>query len=209
MKNILLVVAGFVIHISVFGQGMQELPERTFSANLGAGKNGTGDLYGLIVGFEYEQQFRPKLSWSTELAMTIHDGEDQLFVQIDGFPRENMSYRFTTAGMQLAGKIGYHALRTKNADYGIKLGVAARYQSTSLADDREILFPALTGYPVPLRILRNTEPQRTIAAVAITQLFARYTFRKNIVVGVLTGLQLDTNGDVIFPQFSFTLGKRF
>lgn len=209
MKNTLLVVAGLLIHISVFAQGNKELPKRIFSANLGAGKSGTGDLYGLMVGFEYEQQFRAKLSWSTEFGMTIHDGEDQLLVQLDNFPREDMSYRFTTAGMQLAGKIGYHAIRTKNADYGIKLGVAARYQSTSLADDREILFPALTGYPVPVRILRNYEPQRTIAGVALTQLFARYTFRKDIVVGALTGLQLDTNGDVIFPQFSLSVGKRF
>ncbi|MCE7065215.1 hypothetical protein [Dyadobacter sp. CY326] len=209
MKKILLVVVVLLIHISVFGQGIPELPKQIFSANLGTGKSGTGDLYGLMVGFEYEQQFRPKLSWSTEFAMTIHDGEDLLLVQLDNFPREDMSYRFTTAGMQLAGKISYHAVRTKNADYGIKLGVAARYQSTSLADDREILFPVLTGYPLPVRILRNTEPQRTIAAVAITQLFARYTFRKNIVVGALAGLQLDTNGDVIFPQFSFSVGKRF
>ncbi|MCF0050671.1 hypothetical protein LXM25_11415 [Dyadobacter sp. LJ53] len=209
MKKILLVIVGSIIHICVLGQGVRELPGQMISAQLGAGKNGTGDLYGLMVGFEYEKLFRPKLSWSTELAMTIHDGEDQLLVQLDNFPQEDMSYRFTTAGMQLAGKIGYHAVRTKNADYGIKLGVGARYQSTSLADDREILFPALTGYPIPLRILRNTEPQRTIAAVALTQLFARYTFKRNIVAGALAGLQLDTNGDVIFPQFSFSIGKRF
>ncbi|GGB78777.1 hypothetical protein [Dyadobacter sediminis] len=209
MKNILLWVVGFLLHTNAFGQGIQELPKRLLSTNIGAGKHGTGDLYGLMVGFEYEKQFRPKLSWSTELAMTIHDGEDLLLVQLDHSPQEDMSYRFTTAGMQLAGKIGYHAVRTKNADIGIKLGVAARYQSTSLADDRVLLFPALTGYPYPLRILRNTEPQRTIAAVAITQLFARYTFGKDIVVGALAGMQLDTNGDVIIPQFSISIGKRF
>lgn len=209
MKNIILLVISFLIHTTVFGQRTQELPRRILSTNLGAGKHGTGDLYGLMAGFEYEQQFRPKLSWSTEFAMTIHDGEDLLLVKQDNLPQQDMSYRFTTAGMQLAGKIGYHAVRTKNADYGIKLGVAARYQSTSLADDRELLFPALTGYPFLVRILRNTEHQRTIAAVALTQLFARYTFGKDIVVGALAGLQLDTNGDVIFPQFSVSIGKRF
>lgn len=209
MKNLLLLIAGFLIHTNVFGQRTQELPKRILSANIGAGKHGTGDLYGLMVGFEYEKQFRPKLSWSTEFAMTIHDGEELLLVKLDNLPQEDMSYRFTTAGMQFAGKVGFHAVRTKNADIGIKLGVAARYQSTSLADDRVLLFPALTGYPFPLRILRNTEPQRTIAAVALTQLFARHTFGKDIVVGALTGLQLDTNGDVLFPQFSLSIGKRF
>lgn len=179
------------------------------SANPGAGKLGTGDLYGVMVGFEYEKQFRPKLSWSTEVAMTIHDGEDLLIVKRDNFPQEDMSYRFTTAGIQWAGKIGYHVVRTKNADYGVKLGVAARYQSSSLSDDRELIFPAGTGLALPVRILRNTDPQRTIAAVALAQLFARYTFKGNIVVGLLTGLQIDTNQDVIFPQFSLTIGKRF
>lgn len=209
MKYILIAVAGLMAHFGTCAQGVPDPPRRMISANLGAGKHGTGDLYGLIVGFEYEQAFRPRLSWSTEFAATVHDGEDQLLVKRDNFPQEDMSYRFTTAGMQLAGKIGFHAFRTRIADVGVKLGAGVRYQSSSLADDSELIFPIATGYPVPVRVLRNTQPQRTIAAVGVLQLFARYTLRRNFALGGLLGGQVDTNGDTIIPQFSLTIAKRF
>ncbi|MCF0054774.1 hypothetical protein [Dyadobacter sp. CY356] len=209
MKSIIL--SGLLLGFSgsLFGQSVYSLPARILSTNIGIGKAGTGDIYGVIVGFEYEKHFRPKLSWSTEFATSIHDGSDQLLVTLDNQPQQDMSYRYTTAGIQLAGKLGYHFVRTKQADFGIKLGILTRYQSSSLSDDREILFPALTGYPLPVRILRNTDPQRTLAAGALLQLFARYTFKKNILVGATAGFQMDTNGDVIFPAFAVTIGKRF
>lgn len=195
--------------VNSFAQSIQSLPSRFLSTNIGLSKAGTGDIYGLMIGFEYEKLFRPRLSWSTEFATSIHDGSDHLLVTIDNQPQQDMSYRYTTAGLQLAGKLGYHFVRTKRADYGVKLGVLARYQSSSLSGDSEILFPALTGYQLPVRILRNTDPQRTIAAGALLQLFARYTFKKNIVVGGTVGLQIDTNQDVMFPALAITIGKRF
>ncbi|WP_159466900.1 hypothetical protein [Dyadobacter sp. 3J3] len=209
MKKILFFSICLVISVNSFSQNTQSLPSRLLSTNLGLSKAGTGDIYGVMIGFEFEKQFRSKLSWSTELATSIHDGSDLLLVKVDNQPQQDMSYRYTTAGIQLAGKLGYHFVRTSRVDLGIKLGVLARYQSTSLSDDREILFPALTGYPLPVRILRNTEPQRTIAAGALMQLFARYTLKKNIAIGATTGLQMDTNGDVMFPAFALTIGKRF
>lgn len=209
MKNVIFVIIGILIHLDGYGQGIQDMPRRMITANLGVGKHGTGDLYGFMSGFEYEKMFLPRFSWSTEFGTSIHDGKELLLVQVDGFPQEDMSYRYTIAGMQLSGKVGFHAVRTSIADYGVKLGAAARYQSSSLADVSETLYPILTGYPIPVRILRNIEPQRTIAAVAILQLFARYTFKGNILVGALVGAQMDTNGDVIIPQFSLSIGRRF
>lgn len=209
MKTLLIFIISLLLTGTLFSQNIQPLPSRLLSTNIGLSKAGTSDIYGLIIGFEYEKQFRPRLSWSTEFATSIHDGSDHFLVTLDNQPQQDMSYRYTTAGIQLAGKLGYHFIRTKRADYGVKLGVLARYQSSSLSDDREILFPALTGYPLPVRILRNTEPQRTLAAGALLQLFARYTFKKNIAVGATVGLQVDTNGDVMFPALAITIGKRF
>lgn len=209
MKSKLLLSVIFLIHVNTFGQGIQSMPNRIFSTNIGLGKLGTGDKYGFMIGMEYEKQFRPKLSWSTELTTTIHDGYDLLVIEQSNGLKQDMSYRYTTAGVQLAGKLGYHFLRTKIADYGVKLGVLARYQSSSLANDREVIFPISTGYPFPVRILRNNDPQRTIAAGAILQAFTRYTFKKNITLGASIGLQIDTNQDVIFPAWALMIGKRF
>lgn len=209
MKKILLLVISVLLTGTSFSQNIQSLPSRMVSTNIGLSKAGTGDLYGIFIGFEYEKQFRPRLSWSTEFATSIHDGSDHLLVTVDNQPQQDMSYRYTTAGIQLSGKLGYHFLRTKQSDFGVKLGVLARYQSSSLSGDSEILFPALTGNPFPVRILRNSGPQRTIAAGALLQLFARYTFKKNIAVGATLGLQMDTNQDVMFPALAITIGKRF
>jgi hypothetical protein len=208
MKKLLLLGICLLLTEKSIGQGIQPLPNRLFSANIGFGKAGSGDIYGVQVGFEYEKKFRPRLSWSTEFTTTIHDGYDLFLVQVEGQPQEDMSYRFNTTGMQLAGKIGYHFLRQKRVDFGVKVGALARYQTSSLSSN-EILFPPLTGYPLPVRILRNNEPQRTIAAGGLFQLFGRYTFKRNIAIGATAGMQFDTNGDIIFPQFSLTIGKRF
>lgn len=209
MKKIMVLGFCLVMSVNAIGQSSQSLPGRFLSTSIGLSKAGTGDIYGVMIGFEFEKLFRPRLSWSTEFATSIHDGSDHLLVTIDNQPQQDLSYRYTTAGVQLAGKLGYHFIRTKRADFGVKLGILARYQSSSLSDDREILFPALTGYPLPVRILRNTDPQRTLAAGALLQLFVRYTLKQNIAIGATTGLQMDTNGDVMFPALAITIGKRF
>lgn len=208
-KNLLVCIICLLLTANSFGQAVQSLPDRSFTTNIGLSKLGTGDMYGIMIAMEYQKQFRPRFSWSTELATTIHDGYDLLLVKLDNQPQQDMSYRYTIAGIQLAGKLGYHFVRSKSVDFGAKLGVLARYQSSSLSDSGEILFPSSTGYPLPARIIRNREPQRTIAAGAMLQLFAKYTFKKNVVVGATTGLQLDTNGDTMFPVLALSIGKRF
>lgn len=209
MKKLLLFCISLFIAKTSISQNLQTIPKQLFSTNIGLVKLGTGDMYGLMIGMEYEKQFRPKLSWSTELATTIHDGSDLLLVKLDNGAEQDLSYRYTIAGAQIGMKLGYDLLRTNKIHFGIKAGLLARYQSSSLADDREILFPALTGYPLPVRILRNTEPQRTFAGGAILQLFARHSLKNNITIGAITGIQMDTNGDVMFPQLLLSIGKRF
>lgn len=187
----------------------QIVSNQAIKLNAGRGKLGTGDIQGLMLGVEYERYFQKRLSWSTELGMTIHDGSDLLLVTEANGEVHDLSYRYTTAGAQLAGKIGYHFLRTKNWDAGIRIGGLFRYQSSSVPDDVTMLFPIATGLPVPVFINENTSPQRTYSVGGISQLFVSYTIKKKIILGLVTGLQLDTNGDTIFPQLSFTIGRRF
>ncbi|NIJ52831.1 hypothetical protein [Dyadobacter arcticus] len=219
MKRLLLLAFSIFLFQKSFAQETQPIPGepspgesspgKMLAVNIGRSRAGSGDLNGLAVGVEYEKLFRPKLSWASELGMTIHDGSDLLLVTWDDGRQEDLSYRHTTAGIQLAGKLGYHFVKSNHFDAGLKLGGLLRYQSSSLANDREILFPILTGYPLPVTIIRNTGPQRTVAVGGMLQLFGRYTFRKNLAAGFVTGIQADSNGDVFFPTLAVSIGTRF
>ena len=111
--------------------------------------------------------------------------------------------------LSLLVKIGYNFVKTKNLDFGVRLGVLFRYQSSSVPDDVTMIFPIATGLPVPIFINENMSPQRTYSVGAMSQLFASYIIQQKIILGLTTGLQLDTNGDTIFPQLAFTIGRRF
>lgn len=187
----------------------QMLPNQALKLNIGRAKLGTGDIQGLMLGVEYEKFFQRKLSWSAELGMTIHDGSDLLLVTEATGKVHDLSYRYTTAGAQLAGKIGYHFLRTEKWNFGVRIGGLFRYQSSSVPDDMTTLFPIATGLPVPVFIGEHTSSQKTYSVGAVSQLFAGYTIRQKIILGITTGLQLDTNGDTMFPQLLLTVGRRF
>lgn len=206
MSKFLLIV---LCIISVQTAYSQTLPDQSIKINIGRGRHGTGDVQGLLLGVEYEKYFQKRLSWSTELGMTIHDGSDLLLVTEASGEVHDLSYRYTTAGAQLAGKIGYHFLRAKNWDSGIRIGGLFRYQSSSVPNDITTLFPVATGLPLPVYINEHSTPQRTYSVGGISQLFVNYAIKQKIILGLVTGLQLDTNGDTIFPQLSFTIGRRF
>ncbi|TKT93765.1 hypothetical protein [Dyadobacter frigoris] len=210
MKKNLFLIFFLICNIKqAISQNTRLLPTQSLKLNIGRGKLGTGDIQGLMLGVEYERYFQKRLSWSTELGMTIHDGSDLLLVTEASGEVHDLSYRYTTAGAQLVGKIGYYFLRTKNWDMGVRIGGLFRYQSSSVPDDVTMLFPIATGLPVPIFINENTSPQRTYSVGGISQLFVSYTIKQKILLGLTTGLQLDTNGDTIFPQLSFTIGRRF
>lgn len=207
-KKLLLLILLLSFKESLAQYGLK-LPSRSLKFNIGRGKLGTGDIQGLMLGVEYEKFFQKRFSWSAELGMTIHDGSDLLLVTEASGEVHDLSYRYTTAGAQLVWKIGYHFLRTKNWDAGVRIGGLFRYQSSSVPDDVTMLFPIATGLPVPVFINENTSPQRTYSVGGISQIFASYTIKQKIILGLVTGLQLDMNGDTIFPQLSFTIGRRF
>lgn len=206
MQKFLLLTLFVIITQSAYSQTQ---PNQALILNIGRAKLGTGDVQGLILGVEYEKFFQRKLSWSAEIGMTIHDGSDLLLVTEASGKVHDLSYRYTTAGAQLAGKIGYHFLRTENWNLGVRIGGLFRYQSSSVPDNRTTLFPIATGLPLPVFINEHTTSQKTYSVGAVSQLFVNYTIRQKIIFGITTGLQLDTNGDTIFPQLSFTIGRRF
>lgn len=207
-KTVLFTILIFSFQLAP-AQNLPEFPTRTIKLNIGKSRHGSGDIPGVMVGIEYEKHFLRKLSLSSEIGFTIHDGSDLLLVTQTNGQVLDLSNRYTTAGIQLNEKFGYNFFKTKKYDFGIRLGGLFRYQSSSLEDASTTYSPYLTGLPYPITVNEHTSPQRTYSVGVISQLFASYTINQKIILGVTTGLQLDTNGDTIFPQLSFTIGRRF
>jgi len=202
-------IAFLFTHISVAQTRSPDL-SRSIAFNAGFTKHGTGDMRGIMFGFSYEKKFRPQLAWGVELGTTIHDGSYGLLVNYNGQEPVDMSYRFTVAGAQLVGRVGYDFIRSPRIDLGLRLGALVRYQSSSLPNQLSTYFPGPgSQFPFPVYLAVQSEPQRTVSLGAQSQLFLNYNVGRKMFVGASAGLQLDTNGDTMFPQLLVSVGRRF
>lgn len=170
--------------------------------------HGTGDMKGISFNTEYQQYFKKKISWSLGLGGTIHDGSFPVFFTDPSGNNIDGSIRYVTAGVQVFSHLGYSILKTNEHQFQIRFGGLIRYQSSSYYDDVTVLYPIATGLPVPVNIFQNSTPQKTFAFGGSGQILYNYTLKGNIVVGILTGIQTDTNGDTI-TQLSIIIGKKF
>lgn len=205
MKKLILLLL-LITSFSLFSQ--TKLPKQQFEIIAGRSTHGTGDLRGLIFISEYSKYFTKKLSWTAALGGTIHDGSLPLFFNDPGSQSIDGSIRYTTAGVQTAGYLGYSFIRTNRHEVQVRAGALLRYQSSSYYNEVSVLYPLATGLAIPVNYFVNTTPQRTFAFGGSSELLYSYTFKKEISLGVLAGLQTDTNGDTI-TQTALTIGKRF
>lgn len=183
-----------------------ELSRYHLQVSAGRCFHGSGDLRGVIFSTNFSKYFKKRISWSTELSGTIHDGSFPLFFDYNG-EQVDGSIRYTVAGVQLSGHIGYRIISKLQNELQIKMGVLCRYQSSSLTDDVSILYPPATNLQFPVVVFNNVGPLRTIAPGGSIQLHYNYTFNKKFTVGLLAGFQADTEGDNLF-QTSLTAGIR-
>lgn len=182
-----------------------DLPTELIRVDAGISNHSTGDMAGYIISTEYIKFFKPKLAWSAGINTSIHDGAVPLgYADPDNNPID-ASIRYTTGGVQLAGKFIFTPVRSEKHTIGISFGALGRYQSTSYFDTMSISYPQATGLPYPVVTFINRNPQRTLAIGGITQLFYQYTLNKKIFLGFTTGAQADSNGDML-SQLAFTVG---
>jgi hypothetical protein len=188
----------------------QKLPERALQLTLGYGKHGSGDLNGIIFGAEYTKHYQSKVSLNYNFRGSIHTGKDEIIVNgtPNGIPID-ASVRYTTAGVQFGVDAGYSFVRNSNNEMRVSFGPFARYQSASNGSDGYAMYnPNQTGIPTVLIGYFNRTPQQTISIGGILQLNYNYTFNNKNYVGIVTGFQTDTNGDVM-PQVGLAIGTRF
>ncbi len=182
--------------------------ERQLNLFIGRSIHGTGDMRGWILVTEYVKNYKKRLSWIVGVGGTIHDGVFSNYFTAPNGSEVDGSIRYTTAGFQATNHIGYDLLKTDENRLQIRAGALLRYQSSSYYDYIEISYPPITGLPIPVVIFNNTTPQRTFAVGGSAEIFYNYSITPKILIGVLAGLQTDTNGDTI-TKLSLSVGRRF
>ncbi|MDR6193306.1 hypothetical protein [Siphonobacter sp. SORGH_AS_0500] len=182
--------------------------KRSLSIDLNYSKHGSGDLPGVFINTEYSEFFKKKWSYSLGIGYSLHDGNYPLFYSDDRGNNYDGSYRYTTGGIQVAGKIGYSFVRTERSNLMAKLGVLGRYESSSFYDQIVVFFPAATQLPFPVMVLYNMHPQRTISLGGILSVNYSYSITSKVAVGINGAIQTDTNGDTI-RQYGLSILRTF
>lgn len=207
MKPLLLFL--FLIPILLTAQNTTTLLNESIQIDIGAGMHGSGDIGGFTFNTSYTNYFRKKISYTLEVGTSIHYGKDYLLFANGPGKTFEESYRYTTAGIQLVGKIGLSIFRNKKNDFGLRLGPLVRFQSSSIPDSITTLFPAAgTGFDMPVSIFEFENPQNTLAIGGVFQLFYNYCFSNKIYIGPSAGFQSDSNGDTI-TNISLACGMKF
>jgi hypothetical protein len=204
MKNLIFLL---IFCVTSYSQNKTVSKNKSFQIDLGFSKNGSGDLNGNSINFEYHNYFKPKWNYSIGLGSTIHNGQYDLYYkqgdrEIDG------SYRYVTAGYQLTSKLGFCFINSKKSDFGLRLGALLRYQSSSYPDEISTNYPPFYGFDFPLIDVKHYEPQKIFSAGGILQLYYNYNINEKLFVGSSGTFQTDSNEDAIL-QLSLTCGMRF
>lgn len=207
MRIVKLLILFLFSYTSVKAQ--KNIPDlkKSVQLDIGIGKHGSGDLKGLNINSEFRIFFRKRLSISFGLGATMHDGRFPVLYDDGNGNLIDVSYRFTTGGIQLTSKFGISFIKSRASDFGLQAGPVLRYQSSSYFDEINVLYPAATGLPTPVVAITNKSPQKTFSAGGIGQLFYCYTIKNNVFVGLSAAMQIDTNGDLI-NQLAVSCGLR-
>lgn len=208
MKNTLLFL---MLLISVLLTAQESGTNNSSSIMFHFGRNihGTGDIPGYQYGITYSKNFSKNIYYSIGFEGSLNDAEQRSFIYED--PEGNLfdgTLNDVTGGFQLVASIGYSFIKTTHSDFGVSVGALGRYQTTSIGTSVEILYPPITGYPIPIRMILNDEPYRTLAFGGVLKLNYNYTFKKGFILGLMPGFQIDTNGDTL-PYITLGIGKQF
>lgn len=209
MKNLL--IFSFILSCFFsYGQDAIEndLPE-SLVFNFGRSKHGTGDIPGYQYGITYSQNFSKRAYYSIGFEGSLHDRKQiPFFYENPDGSITNSTLNDVTGGFQLVGGIGYNFIASTHHNFGLGIGVLGRYQSTSINYVQETLFPALTQFPIPIRIISNDDKQRTITLGGVLKVNYYYKFTNNWLLGTTAAFQTDTRGDTL-PYITIGFGKQF
>lgn len=173
-------------------------------ANFGFNVHGTGDMAGYSYGLRVHKPISKRFDIIVAFEANLNDGEDLPFF---GEDLNGNTYDGTLhdvlAGFQLNFGIGFNIINSNKHKLGINPSVFGRYQANS-ALGREILYPIVTDFPVPIRVLDRNGPGRTYAIGYSVRLYYHYKISDKYLIGFSPGFQNDSQGDtMLLTTFSF------
>jgi len=168
--------------------------------------HGTGDLPGVLFAAEYGHPLHRRFDISGNITSTIHWGSFGLFVNTP-YGNFDGSFRYTTAGIQAGGKLGYSFLDLPHHILKLQGGSFIRFQSSSLPNQYGVTFPPAINYPEPVFTFRHEEKQNIFTLGYVAELSYAFVTGKNMLLGAKAGFQNDTNGDVI-SYYGISIGKK-
>ena len=176
---------------------------------LGRSIHGTGDLAGYYLGFQFDLPITPKFYWYLGIEATVNDAPDfPLIYEEPNGNIQNGTLHFVTSGLQLIGGVGFKFVNSQRHVLGLNFNPLFRYQASSISDVIGTIYPAATGLPIPIRVIVSETPYRTYSVGASLKVKYQYQLNEKWQLGLMGGLQSDTNGDTIY-YYGLQIGRKY
>ena len=209
MKNFYLFLT--FLTFTTIAHSQETYLRNTITGEFGLNKHGSGDITGFTYGVRYNHVLNKTFDLIFSFEATLNDREDREFLWED--PNNGNIYNSTphdvNAGFQTNVGIGLNVINSKKHKFGINPSIFGRYSANSLFDMYSTDYPALTGFPVPIRYYYRDEAGNgnVLTAGASLRLFYNYRISDKYFIGINPGFQLDLYGDaILFTTLSFGLG---
>lgn len=194
------------LFITSFSFAQEEKQDQPVSiiAEFGGNVHGSGDISGFSYGLRAHKPISKRFDFIVAFEANLNDREDFPFFGEDLVGNTyDGTLHDVLAGFQLNFGIGFNFINSGKSKFGINPSVFGRYQADSSLG-RETLYPIVTGYPDPIRVLKRDEPGRTYAIGYSVRLYYHYKISDKFLIGISPGFQNDSNGDtMLLSTFSF------
>lgn len=186
----------------------QQQPKHAIQFMGGYSRHGSGDMDGIVFESGYQYYLSKKFSLQYMVRATINSGRDEILVtDANSGNTTDASVRYTTAGVQLGTNAGFSIVRSSMHELIVSAGPFVRYQSASNGTDGYSIYrPPVINVPAVLIGFDNRSPQQTISVGGLLQIKYAVSIAGKVAIGLATGFQTDTNGDVI-PQAGIAIGR--
>lgn len=196
--SILFILCCFFSHLANAQLITEEPQGNSVQFYFGRGIHGSGDISGFAYGLNYERDFHKRWFWNLSFDSSLFDDQATPFIFEDqnGTIINSTQHR-VISGFQLTLGTGYRFINNERHRLSLNPGVVLRYQASSLNDIETTLFPIITGFPIPIRVIENFQNNRTVAVGGVLRVNYDYLIKSKYLIGIQGGWQVDSNEDTI------------
>jgi hypothetical protein len=169
----------------------------------------SGDIYGGFGTVFLEKETNKKGTVALIIGGNMHASGNRLIYPNPRNPSEmiDASWRYLSSGVQAGILGGRKMFISKNHLFHFSIGPLLRYQNNS-NDGYSLYFPLATGLPIPVYSVENFYSRKSFSFVGLGQIEYRFLINSNLMVGIHSSAQFDTEGD-FFYNYGITVGTTF